>query len=114
GAIVAQPKALPDKPVNDLLGRMTILAASLIALTAVFAWLGSRFYQRQMESKRRIEREVIFNEKILATMPSGIAFVDPKSRRFLQANDAFAHMAQRFGDLPPGQDITEATCEDLN
>ena len=66
-----------------------------------------------MESKRRIEREVIFNEKILANMPSGIAFVDPKSRRFLQANDAFAHMAQRFGDLPPGQDITEATYDDL-
>jgi len=111
-AVVEQPKALAYKPVHDLLGRMTILAAWLIALTAVFAWLGSRFYQRQMESKRRIEREVIFNEKILANMPSGIAFVDPKSRRFLQANDAFAHMAQRFGDLPPGQDITEATYGD--
>jgi len=112
-AVVEQPKALAYRPVHDLLGRMTILAAWLIALTAVFAWLGSRFYQRQMESKRRIEREVIFNEKILANMPSGIAFVDPKSRRFLQANDAFAHMAQRFGDLPPGQDITEATYDDL-
>src|SRR6266403_1331278 len=112
-AVVEQPKSLAYKPVHDLLGRMTILAAWLIALTAVFAWLGSRFYQRQMESKRRIEREVIFNEKILANMPSGIAFIDPKSRRFLQANDAFAHMAQRFGDLPPGQDITEATYDDL-
>src|SRR5204862_714128 len=61
-AVVEQPKALAYKPVHDLLGRMTILAAWLIALTAVFAWLGSRFYQRQMESKRRIEREVIFNE----------------------------------------------------
>src|SRR5881394_1602539 len=112
-AVVEQPKALAYKPVHDLLGRMTILAAWLIALTAVFAWLGSRFYQRQMEAKRRIEREVIFNEKILANMPSGIAFVDPKSRRFLQANDAFAHMAQRFGDLPPGQEITEATYDDV-
>src|SRR5213596_1318394 len=112
-AVVEQPKSLAYKPVHDLLGRMTVLAAWLIALTAVFARLGSRFYQRQMESKRRIEREVIFNEKILANMPSGIAFVDPKSRRFLQANDAFAHMAQRFGDLPPGQDITEATYDDL-
>src|SRR5213596_3033189 len=112
-AVVEQPKSLAYKPVHDLLGRMTVLAAWLIALTAVFAWLGSRFYQRQMESRRRIEREVIFNEKILANMPSGIAFVDPKSRRFLQANDAFAHMAQRFGDLPPGDDVTEATYDDV-
>src|SRR5213595_2459674 len=112
-AVVEQPKSLAYKPVHDLLARMTVLAAWLVVLTAVVAWLGSRFYQRQLESKRRIEREVIFNEKILANMPSGIAFVDPKSRRFLQANDAFAHMAQRFGDLPPGQDITEATYDDL-
>src|SRR5436309_10040408 len=112
-ALVEQPKALAYKPVHDLLGRMTVLAAWLIVLTAVVAWLGSRFYQRQLESTRRIEREVIFNEKILANMPSGIAFVDPKSRRFLQATDAFAQMAQRFGDLPPGQEITEATYDDV-
>src|SRR5438034_929748 len=52
-------------------------------------------------------------KEILANMPSGIAFVDPKSRRFLQANDAFAQMAQRFGDLPPSQEITEATYDDV-
>jgi signal transduction histidine kinase/CheY-like chemotaxis protein len=108
-AVVEQPKNLAYKPVHDLLGRMTVLAVWLIALTAVFAWLGTRFYQRQLESTRRIEREVVFNEKILANMPSGIAFIDPKSRRFLQANDAFANMANRFGDLPPDHDITEAT-----
>jgi signal transduction histidine kinase len=112
-AVVEQPKSLAYKPVHDLLGRMTVLAGWLVVLTAVVAWLGSRFYQRQLESTRRIEREVIFNEKILANMPSGIAFVDPTSRRFLQANDAFAQMAQRFGDLPPGQEITDATYDDV-
>src|SRR6266699_1017942 len=112
-AVVVQPKSLAYKPVHDLLGRMTVLAAWLVVLTAVLAWLGSGFYQRQLESTRRIEREVVFNEKILANMPSGIAFVDPRSRRFRQANDAFAHMAQRFGDLPPGDDITEATYDDV-
>jgi len=70
-AVVEQPKALAYKPVHDLLGRMTLLAAWLVGLTAVFAWLGSRFYQRQMESKERLEREVVFNEKMLANMPSG-------------------------------------------
>jgi len=112
-AVVEQPKALAYKPVRDLLGRMTLLAAWLVGLTAVFAWLGSRFYQRQMESKQRLEREVIFNEKMLANMPGGIAFVDPTSRRFLHANDAFGRMAERFGDLPAGHDITEITFDDV-
>src|SRR5437762_2830131 len=112
-AVVEQPKTVAYKPVHDLLGRMTVLAAWLIVFTAFFAWWGSRFYRRQAESARRIEREVIFNEKILANMPSGIAFVDPTSRRFLQANDAFAQMVQRFGHLPPGRDVTEATYDDV-
>jgi len=112
-AVVEQPKRLAYKPVHDLLGRMTVLTAWLIALTAVFAWLGNRFNQRQIESTQRLEREVIFNEKMLANMPSGIAFVDPTSRRFLHVNDAFARMAERFGDLPAGSDIMEIPCDDV-
>jgi signal transduction histidine kinase len=112
-ALVEQPRALAYKPVHDLLGRMTVLAAWLVVLTAVFAWLGSRFYQRQLESKQRLEREVIFNEKMLANMPGGIALVDPASRKFLHANDAFARMAERFGEVPDGRDITEVACDDV-
>ena len=112
-AVVEQPRALAYKPVHDLLGRMTVLAAWLIVLTAVFAWLGSGYYQRQVEAKQRLEREVIFNEKMLANMPSGIAFIDPVSRRFLHANHAFAQMAERFGDMPAGRDITEITYDDV-
>ncbi|PWT84207.1 MAG: hypothetical protein C5B58_05085 [Acidobacteria bacterium] len=113
-AVVVQPKALAYRPVHDLLGRMTVLAAWLIVLTGVFAWLGSRFYQRQLESKQRLEREVIFNEKMLANMPGGIAFIDPASHRFLHANHAFAQMAERFGDVPAGRDITETTYDEVN
>ncbi len=112
-AVVEQPRTLAYKPVHDLLGRMTVLAAWLIVLTAVFAWLGSAYYQRQLEAKQRLEREVIFNEKMLANMPSGIAFIDPASRRFLHANHAFAQMAERFGDMPAGHDITETTYDDV-
>ncbi len=112
-AVVEQPRALAYKPVHDLLGRMTVLATWLVGLTAVFAWLGSRFYQRQLESKQQLEREVIFNEKMLANMPGGIALVDPVSRRFLHANDAFARMAERFGDVPEDRDITEIVCDDV-
>src|SRR5882762_7802998 len=112
-ALVEQPLSVAYKPVHDLLGRMTVLTAWLVVLTGVFAWLGSRFYERQLESKQQLEREVIFNEKMLANMPGGIALVDPVSRKFLHANDSFARMAERFGDLPPGRDITEVVCDDV-
>jgi signal transduction histidine kinase len=112
-ALVEQPLAVAYKPVHDLLGRMTVLTVWLVVLTAVFAWMGSRFYQRQLESKQQLEREVIFNEKMLANMPGGIALVDPGSRRFLHANHAFARMAERFGEVAVGRDITEITCDDV-
>jgi signal transduction histidine kinase/ActR/RegA family two-component response regulator len=112
-AVVRQPKAVAYKPVYDLLERMTLLAAWLIVLTGVFAWLGSKFYRRQLEAARRIEREVMFSEKILANVPSGIALVHPLSRRFIQVNEAFAQMARRFGHLPAGRDIGEATYDEV-
>src|SRR5438046_5192019 len=92
---------------------MNILVGWLLVGTALAALGASKLYRRQTEATQRIAREVIFNEKILANMPSGIAFIDPTSRRFLQANDAFAQMVQRFGTLPPGRDVTEATYDDV-
>jgi signal transduction histidine kinase len=112
-AVVKQPKLVAYKPVRDLVSLMATLATWLMAFTAIFAWFGGIFYRRQTESARRIEREVIFNEKILANMPVGIAFVDPSSRKFSQANDAFTQMAQRFGGLPRRREITEATYDDV-
>jgi signal transduction histidine kinase/ActR/RegA family two-component response regulator len=112
-ALVEQPKAIAFRSVYDWRSRITALAMWLMALTAIFAWLSGRFYRRQTEAARRIEREVIFNEKILANMPIGIAFVDPNSRRFLQANEAFAHMAQRFGDFGTRRDILDATYDEV-
>ncbi|MBV9617973.1 MAG: cache domain-containing protein, partial [Verrucomicrobia bacterium] len=85
-AVIAQPKAAAYKPVKDLLAKITFPAVWLIILTAIGAWLAGKFTRRQTEAARRIEREVVFNEKILANMPSGIALVDPDSRNFLQAN----------------------------
>jgi signal transduction histidine kinase/CheY-like chemotaxis protein len=112
-AVVEQARSVAYKPIHDLLQRMTILTAWLMALTALFAWLGGKFYRRQTESARRLEREVIFNEKILANMPTGIALVDPTTRRFVQANEAFAHMARRFGGWTSREEITEATYDDV-
>jgi signal transduction histidine kinase/ActR/RegA family two-component response regulator len=103
--VLKQPKAVAYKPRHDLLERMAVLTSWLVLAISVFAWFGGKFYRRQTEAARRIEREVIFNEKILANMPIGIAFVDPSSRKYLQANEAFTHMAQRFGGLSSRQDV---------
>jgi signal transduction histidine kinase/CheY-like chemotaxis protein len=111
--VVGQPKAVAYKPVHDLLGKTTVLVGWLIAGTALAAGLAGRFYRRQTEAARRIEREVVFNEKILANMPTGIALVDPVTRRFLQANDAFARMAVRFGRLPENRDVLDATYDEV-
>ena len=112
--IVEQPKAVAYQPVRDLLDKITIPALWLIVVTAVAAWLAGKVARRQAEAARRIEREVIFNEKILANMPSGIALVDPESHHFLQANQAFADMAKRFGELPEAKDIYETSYEEVN
>ena len=107
--IIEQPKAAAYKPLRDLRDKITIPAVWLIVLTALAAWLAGKFARRQAEAARRIEREVIFNEKILANMPSGIALIDPETRHFLQANQAFEEMAKRFGELPDEQDIFDAS-----
>ncbi len=111
--VIEQPRAVAYKPVRDLLQRMTILAAWLIVGTAIIAWLAGKFYRRQNEATARIEREVIFNDKILANMPSGIALVDPETRRFLQANEAFGQMARRFGNLSPEKEVRETSFHEV-
>jgi signal transduction histidine kinase/CheY-like chemotaxis protein len=111
--VVQQPKAVAYKPVGDLMDKITIPAIWLIALTLLGAIFAGKSARRQAEAARRIEREVIFNEKILANMPSGIALVDPDSRHFLQANQAFSEMAKRFGALPQEKDIHDAGYDEV-
>ncbi len=111
---VEQPRSVAYRPVRDLLERMTVLATWLIVATGIIAWLAGKFYRRQREAAARIEREVIFNDKILANMPSGIALVDPETRRFLQANEAFEQMARQFGNLPPEKEMRDATYQDVS
>ena len=111
--MVEQPKSVAFKPVRDLRDKITIPAIWLIALTLLGAIFVGKSARRQAEAARRIEREVIFNEKILANMPSGIALVDPDSRHFLQANQAFSEMAKRFGSLPQEKDIHDASYDEV-
>lgn len=112
-AIIQQPEEVAYAPVHDLLRKITVPAGWLIAGTLVAAILAGRFYRRQAEATRRIEREVSFNEKILANMPIGIALVDPETHRFLHVNDAFAQMALQIGQLPSGSDIDAVTYDQI-
>ncbi|MGH8095360.1 MAG: hybrid sensor histidine kinase/response regulator [Chthoniobacterales bacterium] len=112
--VVKQARAVAYQPVHVLLEKMTFLATWLIVGTAIIAWLAGKFYRRQSEAAARIEREVVFNDKILANMPLGIALIDPATRRFLSANEAFGQMARRFGDLPMEREMREATYRDVN
>ena len=111
--VIEQPRSAAYRPIKDLLSKITLPAVWLIVLTAVAAAFAGRYARRQEESARRIEREVVFNEKILANMPSGIALIDPTSRNFLQANEAFAHMAKAFGGLPETRDVYDATHDEV-
>ena len=111
--VVEQPRAVAYKPVRDLVGRLAVPTIWLMGLVLALALLFGRFYRRQTESARRLEREVVFNEKILANMPIGIAFVDPDSMRFLQANEAFAQMARRLGGLAANAEVTEANYDQV-
>ena len=111
--VIEQPKAVAYKPVHDLLNKMNILVGWLVLGTALVAWGGSRLYRRQTEATRRVEREVIFSQNILANIPAGIAFIDPASRRFLQVNDGFREMAKRFGNFPADGDIMKAVYDEV-
>ncbi|MGH7936627.1 MAG: cache domain-containing protein, partial [Chthoniobacterales bacterium] len=104
--VVSQPRAIAYQALNDLLRKIVLLALSMIILAAIFAWSASEVYRRQSEAAARIDREVMFNDKILANMPIGIALIAPTSQRFLQTNEAFAQMARRFGKLPPDREIS--------
>ena len=50
------------------------LLTAVLFLVPLFAWLAGKFYRRQTEASRRIEREVIFNDQhcVVAAHPAMI------------------------------------------
>ncbi len=98
-ASLEQPLAVAYRPIHDLVGKTAVLAGWLIVGTTIAAWLVSRLYKNQIDSDERISRAMLFNEKILANMPIGIALVDAASRDILQHNQSWLDMMTRFGKL---------------
>ncbi|MBE7212064.1 MAG: response regulator, partial [Gluconacetobacter diazotrophicus] len=112
-AVMDRPANALLRPVHDLLRRTLVLVGCLVVGTLFAAVLLASFYRRQLLSSLRTEREQIFNEKILANMPVGIALVDPAGERFLHVNSAFIEVVRSVGHLPREADVRTATFADV-
>lgn len=112
-AVIKRQGANVHQPIRDLLRQTLLLVGWLIVGTAGAAYLLSSFYRQQLQSSLRSERAQIFNEKILANMPVGIALIDPGDERLLQVNSAFVEIVRSLGALPRKQEVAEATFAQL-
>ncbi len=99
-AVLERPAEEFYRPVRSLLSETALLVGLLVVGTTVAAVLLAAFYRRQLLSTLRIEQEQLFNEKILANMPIGIALVDPDTERFLHVNALFIDIATALAGLP--------------
>jgi signal transduction histidine kinase len=91
---------------------MTLLAAWLVGLTAVFAWLGSRFYQRQMESSNGLERMVLQRKEDAGEHARRNRFVDPTLAAFFTPTMPLGAWQNASGPAS-GRDVTEITYDDV-
>ena len=99
-AVLARPAEQFYRPVRSLLWETALLVALLIGGTALAAFLLTGFYRRQLLSSLRVEQAQLFNEKILANMPLGIALIDPETERFTHVNGLFVDLATALAGLP--------------
>lgn len=112
-AILQQPVAVAYAPVHEFVSRTGILAAWLIVLSAVAAWLVGTFYRKQLVSDERIASETFLKDTILANMPVGIALVAPETKNFLHANERFFQIARDFGGAPANRDRAQLRLGDV-
>ncbi len=107
-AVLEESATLARQSVRDLHRQTFLLVGLLIAGSTLAAWLVSFLYRRQLNAALAVEREQIFNEKILANMAIGIALIEPNSDRLIQANASFFSIVRTLGTLPAGLPITKA------
>jgi len=111
--LVRQPIAEAYKPVWDLVGREAIIATWLVALYVVGSWFASWLYKSHIVASERIARETSFSQTILAHIPIGIALLDCKGERVLEANGKFLEMATIFGGPQRACPLEELHLRDL-
>jgi len=79
----------------------------------VAAWTASWLYKNHLDAAERIARETSFSQTILAHMPIGIALLDTRSGKVLEANGKFVEMAREFGGASNCSDVATMHLRDL-
>ena len=108
-AVLTRPAGDFYRPVRSLLRETALLVGLMVVGSAIVAVVLSGFYRRQLLSSLRIEQAQLFNEKILANMPLGIALVDPGTESFLHVNQVFVDIAADLGGVPRHADLTQTS-----
>jgi signal transduction histidine kinase/CheY-like chemotaxis protein len=112
-ALLRQPISVAYKPVWNLVEKEAVIAAWLVVLYAVGSWLISWLYRHHLLATERIARETSFSQSILAHMPIGIALLDSRRGRVLEANGKFLEMAREFGGGRGDLDFDDLHLRDL-
>ena len=112
-AVLEKPVDVVYQPAYRLLTWMSLLAGFLVIGTAFAARYVGKMYRRQLLASDRIEREMMFNEKVLANMPIGIALIDPSNRQIVQANERFIQLARQMGRFDNLSDISDIAFADI-
>jgi len=112
-AVLEKPVSLVYRPAYRLLIWMSLLAGFLVIGTAFAARYVGTMYRRQLLASDRIEREMMFNEKVLANMPIGIALIDPDTRQIVQANERFIQLGRQLGRFENLADISDIAFQDI-
>ncbi len=112
-ASLEQPLEVAYRPIHDLVGKTSVLAGWLIVGTTLTAFLVSRLYKNQLLADDRISQATLFNEKILANMPIGIALISPATRKIVQHNQSWLAMMKKFGGLPADVDAGALSLSDV-
>lgn len=96
-ALLRQPLKIAYAPLRTFVGKASLLALWMLAGTAVVAVGISRIYARQLAADERVQREMLFSEKVLSSMPIGVGVFDPQDRRMLKMNEHLSEMVKKFG-----------------
>lgn len=107
-ALLRQPVEVAYRPLRQFVKKGTFLALWMLGGTALVALAISRIYARQLSANERVEREMLFSEIILSSMPIGVGVFDPTDGRLVKINAQLRDMAGKFGQAEgPAKHFTD-------
>lgn len=113
-AVLEEPVAIAHQAMHDMRSQNLYFALWLILITTGTAYVLGKLYQRQLQARFVVEREQIFNEKILANMPVGIAMIDQQGSQLLQTNGSFQEIIRSIKKISKTADFHNIKFSELN